>query len=94
MAGFYLMAASALNELIESYKEINFVYNETDSKAANKLMANDSYHCSKVFRQQCVKSVQIQSFLWSVFSIFCLSMGKYGPEKTLYWDTFHAVQFS
>ena len=39
MAGFYLMATSVLNELIESYNEINFFYNETDSKAANKLMA-------------------------------------------------------
>ena len=59
MAGFYLMATSVLNELIESYNEINFFYNETDSKAANKLMANDSYHCSKAFKQHCVKSVQI-----------------------------------
>ena len=36
----------------------------------------------------CVKSVQIQSLFWSVSSP---SMGKYGPEKTLYLDTFHAV---
>ena len=39
-----------------------------------------------------VKSVQIQSFFWSVFScIFGLKTGKYGPGKTPYLDTFHAV---
>ena len=66
MAGFYLMVTSALNELIESYKEINFVYNETDSKA-NKLMANDSYYCSKVFRQHYVKSVKYRVFFGLYF---------------------------
>ena len=35
----------------------------------------------------CVKSVQIRSFFWSVFSP---DTGKYGPEKTPYFDTFHA----
>ena len=35
-----------------------------------------------------VKRVQIRSFLWSVF---IPNMGKYGPEKTLYLDTFRAV---
>ena len=36
----------------------------------------------------CVKSVQIGSFFWSVFS--CIRP-EYGPEKTPYLDTFHAV---
>ena len=36
----------------------------------------------------CVKSVQIRSYFWSVLSP---NTGKYGPEKTLYLDTFHAV---
>ena len=36
----------------------------------------------------CVKSVQIRSFFWSVFS---LNTEKYGPEKTLCLDTFHGV---
>ena len=36
-----------------------------------------------------VKSVQIQSFSWSVFSP---NAGKYRPEKTPYLDTFHAVK--
>ena len=36
----------------------------------------------------CVKSVQIRSFFWSVFSP---NAGKYGPEKTPYLDTFHTV---
>ena len=36
----------------------------------------------------CVKSVQIRSFFWSVFSHI---RTEYGPEKTPYLDTFHAV---
>ena len=39
-------------------------------------------------QEHCVKSVQIRSFFWSVFSP---NAGKYGPEKTPYLDTFHAV---
>ena len=39
----------------------------------------------------CVKCVQIRSISWSVFPVFELNTGKYGPEKTPYWDTFHAV---
>ena len=47
-----------------------------------------------------VKSVQIQSFFWSVFYLIrteCGEMrsnvGKYGPEKTPYLDTFLAVAY-
>ena len=44
---------------------------------------------------RCVKSVQIQSLFWSVFSCiwteFSPNTGKYGPEKTPYLDTFHVV---
>ena len=36
----------------------------------------------------CVKSVQIRSFFWSLFSRI---RTKYGPENTPYLDTFHAV---
>ena len=36
----------------------------------------------------CVKSVQIRRFFWSVFSRI---RTEYGPEKTLYLDTFHTV---
>ena len=36
----------------------------------------------------CVQSAQIRSFFWSVFSRI---RTKYGPEKTPYLDTFHAV---
>ena len=36
-----------------------------------------------------VKSVQIRSYFWSVFSP---NTGKYGPEITPYLDTFHAVK--
>ena len=35
-----------------------------------------------------MKSVQIRSYFWSVFS---LNVGKYGPETTPYVDTFHVV---
>ena len=33
----------------------------------------------------------MRSFLWSVFSAFSPNAGKYGPEKTPYLTTFHAV---
>ena len=46
--------------------------------------------------QHCLKSVQIWSFFWSVFSCirteYSSNTGKYGPEKPPYLDTFHAVQ--
>ena len=46
-----------------------------------------------------MKSVQIRSFSWSVFSqrfteeisVFKWNMGKYGPERTPCLDAFHAV---
>ena len=56
-------------------------------------------------RLHCVKSVQIRSFFWSVFSrirteygemrtdlsVFSPNEGKCGPEKTPYLDTFHVA---
>ena len=48
--------------------------------------------------EHCVKSVQMRSFLWSVFSHTraeygdLRSTGKYGPEKTPYSDTFRTVE--
>ena len=36
-----------------------------------------------------LKSVQIRSFLWSVFSRI---LTEYGPQKTPYLDTFHAMK--
>ena len=36
----------------------------------------------------CVKCVQIRSFFWSVFPVFSTNTGKYGPEKTPFFDTF------
>ena len=41
----------------------------------------------------CVKSVQIWSFSRPSFPVFGLNTGKYGPEKTPYLNTFHAVIF-
>ena len=38
-----------------------------------------------------VKSVQIRSFSSPYFPLFWLNTGKYGPEKSPYLDTFHAV---
>ena len=79
-------------------------------KITNKYCYKDLLHC--------VKSVQIRSFFWSVFSriqteyrkirsislysvrmrenteylsVFTPNAGKYGPKKTPYLDTFHAV---
>ena len=59
---------------------------------------------------QCVKSVQIWSYFWSVFSltrteweeiqstkylsVFNPNAGKYAPEITPYLDTFHTVSVS
>ena len=48
----------------------------------NTITYNDCLH-SSVPNCDCVKSVQI--------SVFSPNTGKYGPEKTPYLDTFHAV---
>ena len=42
-------------------------------------------------QRHCVKSVQIRVFCGLYFPVFGMNTGKYGPEKTLYLDTFHAV---
>ena len=42
----------------------------------------------EVLTFHCVKCVQLRSFFWSVFSRI---RTEYGPEKTPYLDTFHAV---
>ena len=50
-----------------------------------------------IHKVHCLKSVQIPSFSGPYFSgprdlyVFSANAGKYGPEKTLYLDTFHAV---
>ena len=54
-------------------------------------MAKDGLRVLKPSLLQCVKSVQIQSFFsGQYFPVFGMNTGKYGPEKTLYLDTFHA----
>ena len=40
-------------------------------------------------KNHCLKSAQIRSFFWSVFSRI---RTEYGPAKTPYFDTFHAVK--
>ena len=49
------------------------------------------YISRNVNRYHCVKSVQIRSFSGPYFPVFSSNTGKYGPEKTSYLDTFHAV---
>ena len=59
---------------------------------SNKAHREFSVKTSKPL--QCVKSVQIRSFFWSLFSpnalLTCVSR-KYGPEKIPRLETFHAV---
>ena len=45
-------------------------------------------NCLNAPDKHCVKSVQIRSFSGHYFPV----LGKYGPEKALYLDTFHAVK--
>ena len=50
---------------------------------------NDFVGCKgRTYNFHCVKSIQIWSFFWSVFSP---NTGKYRPEKTLYLNIFRAV---
>ena len=48
-------------------------------------------HCFLTGSNHCVKSVQI---LRKSVQIFSPNAGKYGPEKTLYLDTFHTMNLS
>ena len=48
----------------------------------------DSIFVFLVMMKHCVKSVQIRSFFWSVFSRI---RPEFGPVKTTYLDTFHTV---
>ena len=61
-------------------------------KCCRSITKTDMFICNNDQRSykipHCVKSDQMKSFLWSVFSP---STGKYGSENTLYLDTFHAV---
>ena len=50
-----------------------------------------SFYFYNQFRRHCVKSVQIRSFLWSVFNPNTV---KYGTEKTSYFDTFDTVKLA
>ena len=52
------------------------------------FMMLTKHYITKMHRLHCVKSVQIRSYFWSVFSP---NTGEFGPEKTPYLDTFHAV---
>ena len=56
-------------------------------RASTKLLWNILF--SKIKYRHCVKSVQIRSYFWPVFS--CIRI-ECGPEITPYLDTFHAVR--
>ena len=51
----------------------------------------------EIYGKHCMKSVQIRSFFWSVFSNIQTEYGEKLPqkktEKTPYFDNFHAVKF-
>ena len=65
-------------------KGTDFYYLEIDWQNLSKYGEMNSKHC--------VKSVQIRSFFWSVFSrigteyvsVFSLNLGKYGPETSVF----------
>ena len=66
------------------------------TKTWNKQMTIVMSSSFKYPQIRCVKSVKILSFVWSIFStpylsVFSPNARKYRPEKTLYLDTFHAV---
>ena len=46
-----------------------------------------------MIQKQCVKGVQIVNLrITELIFVFSPNTGKYGPEKTPYIDTFHAVK--
>ena len=65
---------------------INLVYaeNQQFQWIFGTISSSALYHSSVENIPHCVKSVQIRSFFWSVFSA---NAGKYGPEKTI-WTIF------
>ena len=50
------------------------------------------FSITESFHRHCVKNVQMRGFFYSYFPVFSPNTGKYGPEKTPYLDTFHAVR--
>ena len=52
-----------------------------------KILKEEHIYCNIIWH--CVKSVQIRSFFWCVFSCFSPNTGKYGPIKTPSLDTFY-----
>ena len=73
------MRADEKLEVFENIRKMQ-IKSERVSKDLEATSSNNVSHC--------VKSVQIRSCFWSVFSP---NAGKYGPEITPYLDTFHAV---
>ena len=61
--------------------------------AINEAVVQNTWQELIAFRKRfhCVKSIKIWSFSGRCFPVFGLNIWKYGPEKTPYLDTFHAV---
>ena len=77
-------------------KTVRVVIDLNLTKTWNKQMTIVMSSSFKYPEIHFVKSVQILSFFWSVFStpnlsVFSQNTGKYRPEKTQYLDTFHPV---
>ena len=92
-------------------KEANFIKSNWKNMNVNCYLIwwiqVSQYHSERAwnthfrFNNYYVKSVQIRSFFWSVFSfirteygvnlVFTPNTGKYGRVKTPHLDTFHAV---
>ena len=58
-------------------------------KFKTQLLPNDSLYHHET--GHCVKTVQIRSFLWSIFSCVQSEYRKIWTRKTPYLDTSHAV---
>ena len=75
-------------EFCNDYNLPNLVEEKTCYK--NRKTKFVCFIANKRLREKCPNK---EGFLVRIFlfSVFCPNTGKYGPEKTLYFDTFHAV---
>ena len=66
-----------------SFSTLSLLLNKNNNKEIDKQP-----EITTPRNKQCVKSVQIRSFFWSVFS--CIRT-EYGPEKSSCWTLFYSV---
>ena len=96
-----MLACNKLNRIISAYSlfdtesrslKLNpFYVNFVSIKLENVFECLVDDQCEKI---NCVKSVQIRSFLWSVVSYIWTEYRKIRTRKTLHLDTFHVVNLS